>query len=99
MLLWGVKKKAARDADPRERGLWGDLMSIGMVFPIAILLGLFGGRWIGAKLGHQDLGQWIGLGLGIGAAFWELYKVSLKLDRYDEAARSRTPPDEPDERP
>ena len=86
MLLRRVAKKAEKDADPRERSLWGDLMSLGMVFPIAIFLGLFGGRWIGAKLGHQDAGQWIGLGFGMGAAFWELYKTTKKLDRFDEEA-------------
>jgi hypothetical protein len=83
MFLNRMKKGAAKDADPRERSLWADLMSIGMVFPIAIFLGLLGGRWLGEKLGHQDLGQWLGLGLGIGAAFWELYKTTVKLGRFD----------------
>lgn len=89
MILRRVKKAATGDADPRERGLWADLMSIGMVFPIAIFLGLLGGRWVGAKTGHADLGQWLGLGLGIGAAFWELYKTTVKLGRIDaEAAKA-----------
>ena len=83
MLLRRVANKAEKEAGPRERSLWGDLMSLGMVFPIAIFLGLFGGRWVGGKAGHPDLGQWIGLGLGIGAAFWELYKTTVKLDRFD----------------
>ncbi len=78
-----MKKEAARNADPRERSLWADLMSIGMVFPIAIFLGLLGGRWIGGKVGHQDLGQWLGLGLGIASAGWELYKTTVKLGRFD----------------
>lgn len=86
MILRRVKKAATGDAGPRERSLWADLMSIGMVFPIAIFLGLLGGRWIGAKAGHPDLGQWLGLGLGIGAAFWELYKTSVKLGRLDAEA-------------
>ena len=80
-----MKKGAARDADPRERSLWADLMSIGMVFPIAIVAGLFGGRWIGGWFGHKELGQWLGLAWGVAAAFWELFKTSQKLDRFDAA--------------
>ena len=114
MLLRRAAKTAEKDADPRERSLWGDLMSLGMVFPIAIFLGLFGGRWIGAKAGHPEPGQWIGLALGIGAAIWELYKTTVKLDRFDaeelraakaaEEAKRKAPmgegaPDGEDDRP
>lgn len=87
--------------EPRERSLWADLFSLGFVFPIAILLGLFGGRWIGGWFGHKAAGQWIGLAWGIAAAFWELFKVSRKMDRFDaeatkeaqaaEAARAKAP--------
>ena len=101
MLLRRIQKQATRDADPRERSLWADLFSLGFVFPIAILLGLFGGRWIGGWFGHRAAGQWIGLAWGIAAAFWELFKVSRKMDRFDaeaaksaeaaEAARARAP--------
>lgn len=72
-----------KDADPKERALWGDLMSLGLVFPIAIVLGFFGGRWIGGWFGYPGPGQWIGLAYGIATGFWELYKVSRKLDRMD----------------
>ena len=72
-----------KDADPQERALWGELMSLGMVFPIAIVLGYFLGRWLGGLLGHPKPGQWIGLALGIATGFWELYKVTLHLDRMD----------------
>jgi hypothetical protein len=85
MLMNRMKKDAARDADPRERSLWADLMSIGMVFPIAIVAGLFAGRWIGGWFGHRELGQWLGLAWGVAAAFWELFKTSQKLDRFDAA--------------
>ena len=78
--------------DPKERALWGDLMSLGMVFPIAIVLGFFLGRWIGARFGHPAAGQWVGLIWGIATGFWELFKVSARMSRMDEAAQS---PDEP----
>jgi len=81
------KKKV--DADPGERALWGDLMSLGFVFPIAITLGFFLGRWIGGWFGRPVLGQWVGLVWGIATAFYELYKVSQRMSRRDEAELKR----------
>ncbi len=78
--------------DPKERALWGDLLSLGMVFPIAIALGFFIGRWAGTRLGHPEAGQWIGLGWGVATGFWELYKVSVRMAAMDEAAQD--PPEE-----
>ncbi|MFN7958501.1 MAG: AtpZ/AtpI family protein [Holophagaceae bacterium] len=77
------------DADPGERALWGDLLSLGFVFPIAITLGFFLGRWIGGWFGRPVLGQWVGLVWGIATAFYELYKVSRRMTRRDEADLKR----------
>jgi hypothetical protein len=82
-----------KDAKPGERAIWGDLISMGMVFPIAIVLGFFGGRWIGGWFGHPAVGQWIGLAYGIATGFWELYKVTQKLDRMDR--QNQDPPVDP----
>jgi hypothetical protein len=62
-------------------------MGLGMVFPIAIALGFFIGRWVGGKLGHAQAGMWVGLVWGVATGFWELYKTTQRLDRYDEAAK------------
>ena len=70
------RPKKADGADARERALWGDLISLGTTFPIAIALGFFLGRWAGGKLGHPAVGQWIGLAWGVATAFWELYKTT-----------------------
>ena len=80
-----MKREIAREANPRERSLWADLMAVGMVFPIAIVVGLFAGRWVGGKFGHREAGQWLGLAWGVAAAFWELFKMSQKLDRFSAA--------------
>ena len=74
------------DASPKERALWADLMSLGLVFPIAIVLGFFLGRWIGGLVGHPEGGQWIGLIWGVAAGFWELYKVTMRANALDEDA-------------
>jgi hypothetical protein len=80
--------------DPGERALWGDLMSLGLAFPLCIVLGFFLGRWIGGWFGHAIGGQWVGLVWGVSAAFWELYKVSRRMSRRDEEElrRAQEPP-------
>jgi putative Mn2+ efflux pump MntP len=80
-------QRKEKGIDPRERALWGDLMAMGMVFPIAIALGFFLGRWVGGLLGHPRAGMWVGLVWGIATGFWELYKTTQRLDRYDEAEK------------
>lgn len=83
-MLFNRKDKGA---SPRERALWGDLMGMGMVFPIAIAAGFFLGRWAGGKLGYPKLGMGLGLAWGVATGFWELYKTTKRLDAYDEAER------------
>ena len=96
-----ILRPKSKDANPQERALWGELMSIGMVFPIAIVLGFFLGRWIGGLWGHSKPGQWIGMILGIATGFWELYKVTLRLDQLDPPPPSEElpPRDEDDHDP
>jgi hypothetical protein len=91
MLAWLFHRRS-RDTDPQERAVWGDLISLGMVFPICIFTGFFLGRWVGGKLGHPDAGKLTGLVWGIAAAFWELYKTTERLNRLD------PPPGEPPSR-
>jgi hypothetical protein len=81
--------KKTEGADPGERAVWGDLMSLGFSFPLCIVLGFFLGRWIGGWFGHPVPGQWVGLVWGISAAFWELYKVNRRMARRDEAELKR----------
>jgi hypothetical protein len=74
--------------DPRERSLWGSLLSLGFVFPIAIVLGYFIGRWVGGMFGNAYAGGLIGLGWGILTGFWELFKVAKRLEKYDKHSNS-----------
>lgn len=78
-----------KDVKPQERAVWGDLMSLGLNFPIAILLGFFIGQWIGGKFGHPTEGQYIGLAWGVAAAFYELYKVSKRMIKQDEEEQKK----------
>ena len=74
--------------DARERSLWGDLISLGLVFPIAIVLGWYLGQWIGGMFGYPGPGRLIGLAWGILTGFWELFKVAKRLDKYDKLTDS-----------
>lgn len=89
-----------KDVDPKERALWGDLTSLGLVFPLAIALGFFLGRWIGGWFGHPAAGQWIGLVWGVATAFWELYKTTKRLDRLNppDPEAWPLPPEDDDDR-
>jgi hypothetical protein len=73
-------------ASARERSLWADLAALGMVFPIAIVLGWYLGQWVGGMLGRPAAGRLVGLALGVLSGFWELFKVAKRLERYDGGA-------------
>ncbi len=86
---------------PRERALWGDLIAMGMVFPIAICLGYFIGRYVGGYFGHAYAGGLWGLAWGIATGFYELYKVTARMARVKPAPEPAEPtePTEPTEGP
>ncbi len=91
-----ILKPGKEAADPGERALWGDLMSLGITFPLCIALGFFLGRWIGGWFGHPARGQWVGLIWGIGAAFWELYKLNRRMARRDAEELRKLEANQPD---
>ncbi len=82
--------RVARAEGRREAVRLLDLSTIGLVFPVALLMGYFGGGAAGGWLGRPDLGSWLGLGLGFLAGFYNVFKVVGQLERRerrrDEAA-------------
>lgn len=64
-----------------------DFSTIGMVFPVSLLIGYFGGMKIGSWLGAEDLGSWIGLVIGFLAGFYNLWKMILLIERREAAAQ------------
>ena len=57
----------------------GEVSSLAMTFALAVLIGSFGGNWIGGKLGHEDAGLLIGLAFGTVAAILELYRTAQRM--------------------
>ncbi len=62
-----------------------DLSSIGLVFPVAMILGYFVGGFLGGWIGFERQGQLIGGGLGIVSGFYNVYKVVKRLNAEMEA--------------
>lgn len=81
-MLTNLKYKKNANA-AREREIWGDIMALGMVFPIAITLGFFLGRWAGKTFGYPKIGIAVGLVWGVATGFFELYRVTVRLNKLD----------------
>jgi len=72
----------------------GEVSSLAMTFAFAVLIGVFGGQWIGGKLGSETMGVAVGLTFGVTAAFLELYRTVRKMNR---RGLSRSTKDDHDE--
>lgn len=58
-----------------------DLASLGIMFPLAIVIGFFGGKWIGGKLGNAEIGSYIGFALGVAAGFMEMFRSIARWNK------------------
>ncbi|MFQ6041655.1 MAG: AtpZ/AtpI family protein [Candidatus Poribacteria bacterium] len=68
----------------KDKNLWrgvGEISVVGLTIVIAIIIGYFGGRYIGGKFGNPDLGIIIGVLLGMASGFMELFRVVIKYIR------------------
>jgi Putative F0F1-ATPase subunit Ca2+/Mg2+ transporter len=55
----------------------------GLLFPLSIVAGFLLGKWVGRALG---LGAWpafLGAALGVGAGFWNLFRLLRGLEEPD----------------
>jgi len=59
----------------------GELSTVGFTLVFAILIGYFGGKWIGGKLGSSFWGSIIGFMIGVAAGFKELFRTAMKYIR------------------
>jgi hypothetical protein len=60
-----------------------DLSTVGLVFPVAVVIGYFGGKTVGGWLGAEQGGALAGVLLGVVSGFYNLVKVALRLQRQD----------------
>jgi hypothetical protein len=62
-------------------GTMGEYLTIGVVFPVALVGGFFLGRWIGGFFGGPTAGALTGLLLGTAAAFYNLWETLQRIQR------------------
>ena len=77
-------KPAARDRTrPAESSVPGSaaLAGMGIQFLVVILLCLFAGKWLDARLGSAPLLMVLGVLLGAGVSTWSMYRKVFPVDR------------------
>jgi hypothetical protein len=81
----------------REAARLADLSTVGLVFPVAVVIGYFAGKTVGSWLGAEEGGALAGVLLGVVSGFYNLLKVGLRLRHEDtgEATSDATASREP----
>ena len=69
-----------------------NLSVVGMVFPVSLLIGYFGGRWVGSWFEATRSGGLVGSLLGLAAGFYNVFKMVGDLG----SSADETPPANPD---
>ena len=54
---------------------------MGIFFPVAIVAGYFVGKWVGRALGAGEAAALVGAGLGVAAAFLNLWRFLRRLEQ------------------
>jgi F0F1-type ATP synthase assembly protein I len=65
----------------------GEFAGLGVQFAGAILLFLWLGQWVDAKLGTSPAGVLVGVFTGAGGAFYAMYRKLTAAERADEARK------------
>ena len=80
MVLIPVNKRRLDQFKHENVGMF-DLASIGITLALAIVIGYFGGKWIGGKLGNAEIGSIVGFILGVAAGFMEMFRSIARWNR------------------
>lgn len=91
------EKRLGRRKKRREVVEMANASTIGTVFPMAILIGVFAGQAIGGWLGNRRLGALVGLAVGVVSGFYNVYKVVKAAERRELEAERATAGDDSDE--
>lgn len=55
--------------------------TVGLEFGLSLLVGLFGGRWLQAKLGTGNWLTFVGFGFGVAAGYRAIYRAAKAANR------------------
>jgi F0F1-type ATP synthase assembly protein I len=73
----------------RTVGSAADFAGVGLQFAVAIVLFLFAGNWLDDQLGTNGLFTILGVFVGGGAAFYNMYRKITAAQRRDDEERAR----------
>ena len=75
---------------PPPGGLSGaDFAGVGIQFAVAIIAFLFAGQWLDNRIGTKPWFTIIGVFLGSGAAFYNMYRKITAAQKKDDESRGR----------
>jgi F0F1-type ATP synthase assembly protein I len=84
-------EKGLRKPSPSGGSSGADFAGLGIQFAAAILVFLFAGQWLDGKVGTNGLFTVVGVFVGGGGAFYNMYrKISAAQSRDDEERASRS---------
>jgi F0F1-type ATP synthase assembly protein I len=89
-------EKGLRKSSPSGGPSGADFAGLGIQFAAAIILFLFVGQWVDKKLGTDGLFTIVGVFVGGGGAFYNMYRKISAAQRQDDeerAARNKRPKD------
>jgi F0F1-type ATP synthase assembly protein I len=89
-------EKGLRKSSPSGGSSGADFAGLGIQFAAAIILFLFVGQWVDKKLGTDGLFTIVGVFVGGGGAFYNMYRKISAAQRQDDeerAARNKRPKD------
>lgn len=66
-----------------------DFAGVGIQFAVAILAFLFAGQWLDNRIGTRGVFTIIGVFVGAGAAFYNMYRKIAAAQRKDDESRGR----------
>jgi positive regulator of sigma E activity len=70
-----------REKQVRRYALVAEGSAVGILFPVAIVAGYLAGKWIGRALGLGEGAALVGAGLGVAAAFLNLWRFLRRLEQ------------------
>ncbi len=81
-------EKGLRKSSPSGGSSGADFAGLGIQFVAAILIFLFAGQWVDKKLGTEGLFTIIGVFVGGGGAFYNMYRKISAVQRQDDEERA-----------